>query len=205
MKPIDLTDYAYHSKKIPAKFLKHTPKTKQQISTVKILMAYAMDFYFIAAGSIFMSLIYQVTAQSFILTKPMSVAFSRILPDDLFSMILPATMVSYFFFSFFFNDGQTLGMNKLKMRISHPVKSIRASLKWALYSSALIFTCGLIYPMTKSWMFEKDLGKHEAHDYLYETLTLERESYHIDLVKKAQDHVSAEEEISEVEEFNIAA
>ncbi len=54
-------------------------------------------------------------------------------------------------------------------------------------------------------MFEKDLGKHEAHDYLYETLTLERESYHIDLVKKAQDHVSAEEEISEVEEFNIAA
>lgn len=203
MTPIDLTDYAHSSKKIPQNLLRHKPKTKQKVSTLKMLSAYALDFYALVCTGVFMELFFHASAKSLILTKPMLKIYGTM--NQFHLMILPLTLMSYFFFSFFFNEGQTWGMKTMKTRISMPRKSMRASFQWALYSSAMVFTCGVIYPFTKNWLMKSELGAYEAHDHLYETLVAERESYVVDLFKEAQSFSQVAEVESQEEDFTIAA
>jgi hypothetical protein len=107
---------------------------------------------------------------------------------------LPIMTISYFFFSYFFNQGQSLGLSRTKMRIDMPYMNSSVSLKWALYSSAILLSGGIALKVPKI------RNQFKGHDYLYHELLTEKVLYPINL----SDHLAKQDE-TVIEEFYIAA
>lgn len=201
MTPIDLTDYAYSSKKIPKNLLKHKPKTKQQPKMWKIAAAYALDFYAIVGATMLMTSIFELSVMNFMPSAKLMQAFTQSVGGQFTGYSLPMVMMGYYFFSYFFNDGQTWGMHSLKTRIHMPQKSFKSAIRWAVHSSLILWTCGLFFYVTKNSKAFKAWGSYETHDHLYDSLVEEREFYAMNLVQEAMKTPHVEEE----ETWEIAA
>jgi hypothetical protein len=86
--------------------------------------------------------------------------------------------LSYFFFSYFFNDGQTWGMHLFKKRLAMGPLSFRESILWASHSLLLCLSMGLTLKLKKEiW---KDF---KNHDYRYDDLLRYKESKIINLLQ----------------------
>src|SRR5690606_22108233 len=97
--------------------------------------------------------------------------------------------LGYFFFSYFFNHGQTIGLYAIKKRYMIPEKSFRQSGKRTLLSFQTCLTGGLL-------TFYFDMSKTLApHDYLYQGLMTPIEESPISLL----DVTTVEEEFVEEE------
>lgn len=205
MTPIDLIDYTHSAKKIPSGFLKHTPAQKVEINSWKILSAYFLDFMAITTLTVMTFAFLKLSFNSFMVTSSLRNAFEGIQFSTLTINVFPAFFMSYFFFSCFFNHGQTWGMSVMKNRIEMKEMSFRSSLLWAMFSSAIMMTGGLSFLFTYKWMLKKGWGEFQEHDHLYFELMQERLSSPVNLVDFTNTATKTQKTVLEEETYIKAA
>lgn len=199
MTPIDLIDYTRSSHKIPAAALKPSHVQSAPPATWKILAGYFLDFSTVTALTFTMSGLFKLSFNNLMVTRSLSKAFGAIPFQSLTTSMLPLMFVSYFFFSYFFNHGQTVGMKMMKTRIEMPEMNFRSSFLWGMFSSAVFMTAGLSFVLTYKWMQKKGWGEVKGHDHLYEVLMTERHLSPVNLVEMANGHLptAADETVEE--------
>jgi len=170
-----LIDYTYSGNKIPSYILNHpsveTVETVE-VKSSKILAAFFLDFTVIMTSALLISGFIQLSLDSFMVTNSLHNAFENIQFLNLTLQFLPVFYVGYFFFSYFFNHGQTWGMSVMKYRIEMKEMNFRASFIWAIFSSALVMTGGLSFLLSYKWMQRNHLGEVKSHDHLYYELMM---------------------------------
>jgi len=180
MKLIDLTLFAEHSQKLPSTYLE--TKTKKVTSSWSILASHTIDF---AAAYFITTMLTALLTQSMLMIMTVNgveKAFSWTKAMGFSSKIFPLVLFSYFFFSYFFNHGQTVGMRYLKKRVHLTSQSFRESFHWAIRSFLLCLTGGV------SFLFSSNKWEQlEAHDYLYENLLAYKEYSPINLLTEVEN------------------
>jgi hypothetical protein len=191
MNPIDLIPFAEHSQKLPGKFL--APIAKQEkVSTWKILASHFIDFGLTFVATSVMTMLFSHSIKSILVTRSLQIAFSEKNIASLAAPLVPLMLFSYFFFSYFMNHGQTIGMMLFKRRIAMQSKSFYEAAKWAAHSLFLVMTCGLSYVVGKSkWQNIKN------QDYLYQDLISYKEFHTINLLSRIDDFAEMEEVVEE--------
>lgn len=185
MTPVDLLDFTHSKKNIPSNYLSHHSVQATQIQSIKILKAYLLDFMVITNATIMMTAIFQLSLNTFMTTSSLNKAFNN-LPFFSFTLnLLPLIFMSYFFFSYFFNHGQTWGMNVVKYRIEMKELNFKSSLVWAMFSSVFMITGGLSFLFTYSKMKNMNWGEFKVHDHLYTELMQERNFSPINLLDQS--------------------
>ena len=166
----NLLHYSSHSQKISPAQLEMN-KTPPHYKSWKTLVALFIDFYIVAMATSFISFAFQAAFTTLMASPRMRYSLKMIDMDSLTFSILPLMLVSYFFLSFYMNNGQSYGMEKMKIRFEHSEYNLRSSLIWAVRSSSVIMTLGL------TMLFLKDFYKSEcvSHDHLYQNLMIQRE------------------------------
>lgn len=182
MQPIDLRAFADHSVRIPSTFLNKVA-APAVIPTWKILGAHMLDLW--VAFSVTMitcgqfSQFQNAVIHSRILQK--SMALSATMPLAIFMIVL----WSNFFFSYFLNHGQTLGLFAIKKRILMKEQSLGEAMRWSVLSTLTCLTGGI------SNIYIRVNDKYGGHDHLYRELMRVKEVQAVNLL----DHTSSEEEI----------
>lgn len=164
MWPIDLVKFSEHTARIPEDML--VMKKAAPPSFAKFLAAHVLDLYAVVAVTFSLAVISTVVAGSFMLTPRFEEMYSTGKAGFGF-MIFPVVLYSYFFFSYFFNDGQTWGMRTMKLRLSMPTQSFGEPLLMALWSSLCFLN------KTHSVSME--------HDHLYAKLMYAESTVSLDL------------------------
>jgi uncharacterized RDD family membrane protein YckC len=191
----NLLHYSTHSQKISPAELEMN-KTPPQFKTWKLLTAFLMDFYIVAMAASLMSFAFKGAVATLMATPTMSYSLFKVDMNSLSFSILPLLMVSYFFFSFYMNDGQTFGMKKFKLRLENTGYDPKCSLLWAARCSSVVLTFGFSMFFIKN-IFQKSCL---SHDHLYHTLMIQTEWAAPSLVER-----TTQEDISTIEENYIRA
>jgi hypothetical protein len=200
MSSIDLLDYTNNKKKIPQELLIEK-KYDHHLNFTKIMSAYFLDAMMIFQTTLIMSFIFQISFKTMMVSESLNDAFDSIPYLSLTWSTLPLVAFSYYFFSFFFNHGQTWGMHSTKSRIDMKELAMKESFSWAtklslmtLSGSFLIFA---FYPQLQSWS-----KKHfKAHDHLYGLLMNHRDYSPVNLLEEIdQIHQFDEELIEETQQ-----
>lgn len=186
MKLIDLTLFAEHSQKLPGSYLE--PKIKKETSSWNILGIHIMDFTIAYIITNLITLFLTESASMIMTIYGMEKAFPYNQVMGFSSKLLPLVTFSYFFFLYFMNNGQTVGMRAFKKRVSLPQQSFRESFQWALRSFLLCATGGISFLF--SW---NKWEKLETHDYLYENLLSTKEYAPINLLAEIESFENKEE------------
>ena len=205
MTPIDLIGYTHSSKKIPSAILRHKSVQEIEIKSTKILAAYFLDFTAIATAAVMFTTILKISFSGLMVTSALDKAFENVEFASLTFNLLPLIFMSYFFFSFFFNHGQTWGMNVMKYRITMKEMSFRSSLVWAMFSSVFMMTGGLSFLFTYNKMKDKNWGEFKGHDHLYSELMQDKFYSPINLVQHANAISETAVAVQEEEKFLKAA
>jgi hypothetical protein len=179
----DLVFQAYKKQKLHPENLGHAHR---KVSTFKILTSHFLDFSVIYVATSFCYNLFQNAFEQMMMTKSLQKAwlFSDHRPE--FFITFPTIMMSYFFFSYFFNNGQTVGMKYTKTRYVLKEHSFRESLQATIFSVGLYFTGGLALRS-----LQKSIS---AHDYLYQQMMVWRDEAKVDLVQLT-DEMAQEEEL----------
>ena len=195
MTPIDLIEFAQHSRKLP-KTLLAPLQYKESLEVWKILSAHFFDFSLVFMTSTLMASIFNLSVKSFLVTRGLRVLFSEGMTFKLAMAFLPVVLFTYFFCCYFLNHGQTLGMLILKRRMKMKSNSIQDAFSWATHSFLLCTTGGI------SLRLKKSVWTHfMAHDHLYSEMLVHKEVAVIDLVADAEKN----EEVHHYEEYSRAA
>lgn len=203
MTPIDLLEYAHRSKKIPAACLKHKTPAHETIAFWKIVAAYAIDSFAAVMASVMVSVMFKLYLKSFMISSGLNKSFESIPFYALIASSVPLMFVGYHFFSYFFNQGQTWGMNYFKMRITMPELNFRSSLVWAVFAFSTVLTAGFNFKHGLAWLLQNGHGQHAAQDHLWVDLMQERVIQPMNLVDATFAYV--QEEKLEEEVFAQAA
>lgn len=193
MTPFDLRDHAHFSKKIPAKILIHQGKKADGVRTWKVLAAYFMDVYFSLIATLMVSTLIDISMANLMLTDSLVVAHSLNSSSSIFTIVFPLVLVGYFYFSFFFNQGQTLGLSMLKCRISIPEMSFQESFRWSMVSIFMIYTLGLGYRYARDFMENHGWGTFKVQDHLYNELVADKVLSPVNLFNVIENHSTTEE------------
>lgn len=181
MKLIDLVLFAEHSQKIPDTFL--TPQLSSKEKSWEVLGIHLIDFFTAFSITFVMTAILTESVQMILVTQGLQKAFKAAEAMNFTGRLFPLVLFSYFFFSYFMNHGQTVGMHFLKKRIKMRSQSFRDAFSWALHSFAMCFSCGISYLIkSENWSAIKE------HDYLYEHLMESKVDYSIDLLARTEEH-----------------
>ncbi len=191
MNPIDLVPFAEHSQKIPKTFLAPIA-SKESVSSWKIVGSHFVDFSITFALTSSMTALFSHSVKTVLVTRSLRIAFEESAIAALAAPVLPLMLFSYFFFCYFMNHGQTLGMMMFKRRVELKSKSFASAARWAAHSLILCLSCGL------SYFFGKEKWENiKGHDYLYQHLVSFREIQPIILLSQtdsfAEDEVVQEE------------
>jgi hypothetical protein len=192
MNPVDLVDYTNKKNKIPSHHLVHKSSKESEAKTWKILGAYILDSMAISSLSSGLFFLLKIYFATFMVGDALTLAFNRIPFADLSMSLMPLLLTSYYFFSYFFNDGQTWGKSVFKNRIQIPELNLRSCLIWALFSTTVTMSFGLSYFVLYPWMQKRGFGKLKQHDHLYEYLMLERTLSPVNLVHLSQKSLAAQ-------------
>ena len=179
MRHLDLLDYSDHRYKISAESLNDSAKPEKH-SIIQVLSIHFLDFLMIYMTSAMINLSFKLFVQGYMVTKGLKKAYLAG-GDTHFLITLPVVMVGYFFFSYFFNHGQTYAMHVFKKRIPMPAQDLKTSLKWSLISSSILWTGGL------SLFYFRLKEMIRNHDYLYSDFMAHKDFVAFDLVSQAQE------------------
>lgn len=194
MTPIDLLDFTHSKKKIPSSFLSYKGPEKVLVSNRRAMAALLLDFGVILTTTAMLSAIFKLYFGSYMISGHLEMVMSRMSFYNLSVSSLPLMFMSYFFFSYFFNHGQSWGMHVMKTRIAMPEQNFRTSFLWAIFSSSTVMTFGLAFFWARDFYENKGWGTFEGHDHLYINLVQEKEFSPVNLVELSQDKVEAKEE-----------
>lgn len=181
MHQVQLLDYAQHSQKIPTGTLRTSDKPKK-IESWKVLSAHFVDFAVTFITLTMIATLFNEYFKTMLVTAHLKSAFSSKHAFNLSTTLLPVFVFANFFFSYFFNHGQTFGMNLVKIRVKMKHGSFRDALKWGLVSMSLCFTCGM-----SALFFEKVWNEFRSHDYLYEDLMSFKEDQNLQIIDRLED------------------
>jgi hypothetical protein len=195
MTPIDLLDFTQSKKKIPSRILKHQAPEKVTVSNRRALIALMLDFGLILGTTTVLSTLFKFYFSSFMISQSLQTAMYKLSFYHFSVSFLPLMFMSYFFFSNFFNHGQSWGMHVMKTRINIPEQHFKSSLLWAMFSSATVMTFGLSFFWARDYFEQQGWGTFEGHDHLYIGLIQERNLAPVNLVKHTQEQNPSEEEI----------
>lgn len=204
MNPIDLIYYTKTSNKIPGQLLKHKPVEIQSVKTWKIFTAYAIDYSTLVCMTAMLSVFLELAFKNYMVTQQLESAFSKIGFSAFAFNFLPLVFVTYYFFSFFFNHGQSWGMSVMKNRIEMKEHSFRSSFYWAMISSIIMMTGGLALIFARNWLQKKSWGDFRTHDHLYSILMQERYFSPVNLIDLSSD-MNDKKEVQESEERYVKA
>lgn len=179
MIPVDLVLFAEHSLKLPENYLSPARPVEKKWP---VFAALIIDFGMVFLGTLLMTAILNHGVGLFLVTNGPKAVFTPDMVVNLSSTFLPVILFSYFFFSFFLNNGQTWGMQTMKKRIQMKEQSFQDAFKWAIWSGLLCYSCGLTHFFRK-----KAVEQIKAHDWLYHDLLAFRESSEINLMDLVQD------------------
>ena len=182
MSPINLFDYTNVRKKIPARVLKHKTPEPKSISSYQIIAAHMLDALTVIGLTTAIAAVVGISASTFMVTSNLHAAFNKIPFTNFVISLMPLIFSSYFFFSYFFNHGQSYGMKVLKTRIEMPEMSYRSSLFWGIFSAAAVMSGGLTL-LSYQWIQKKGWGEFKGHDYLYFELVSEKTYSPVNLVE----------------------
>lgn len=181
MKLIDLVLFAEHSQKIPDSYL--TPHLSHKEKSWEVLGTHLIDFFIAFTITFIMTAVLTESIQMILVTQGLQKAFKAAESMNFTGRLFPLILFSYFFFSYFMNHGQTVGMHFFKKRIKMRSQSFRDAFSWAMQSFAMCFSCGISYLIKpESWSAIK------GHDYLYENLMESKLDYSINLLARAEEH-----------------
>lgn len=184
---IDLTEFALREQKLPKKLL--VPETQQDPTpTWKILGAHYLDFMAVAVFTSFSAVMFNHSIKLFMTTKSLRLAFNEQATISLASSLLPMMLFSYFFLSYFLNQGQTWGMFTFKKRMKMPSQSFKSAFYWAAHSLFMCITGGLFYLAKR-----EEWQNIQKHDYLYHELLVHKEDYSVNLLKRIDEQKVEEE------------
>lgn len=188
---IDIRDYANSSKKIPTQFL--IPQKSVSSITFKSLVAsFALDGLLVLTTANVFAAIFNYSFRDFMMSSGLAKNFHNIQFQSLSLALCPLIMMSYYFFSYFFNDGQTYGMNKHKIRVEMPHMNFRSSALWAAYSATTLVSLGVFSLFYKKWESFKE------HDHLYSILMTEKIASPVNLFDIIQS-----QEVQGIEETEV--
>jgi hypothetical protein len=170
MQELDLLDFTNTYQKIPKNYL--GPEPLKKTSRLKIMLAHLVDFYMVFTIFNIFNVFINFNLNRYIITDSMEFSSAIILKV---SIAAPLILLSYYFFSFFFNHGQTLGMKSFKLRMVIPEQSINDSFITAYKTVLSVLTFGL----AKKFIGENVI-KHE--DYLYAEFMIHRDLAPINLL-----------------------
>lgn len=175
MKSIDLKKFAVYSQKLPDSFLDATVE-EPKMGLTKVLASHFFDMGLCLSGFGIMVALYNVTVRSLLLTNKLQSAFSEDYVGQVSMFFLPLVVFSYFFTSYFMNNGQTWGMNLFKARVKMKEQNFRESFLWAVHSMLLCFSSGTLLIASKTkWQ------DFSHKDYLYQELMLHKDVSSIDI------------------------
>lgn len=200
MNPVDLIDYTNTKEKIPSIILSPRSQNQKEVTHWKILATHLLDSMMIFQTTIMISVILKLSLSTYMVSSSLNKAFERINFSTLTMQMIPLIFVSYYFFSYFFNHGQSWGMNTLKTRIKMEELDFRSSLAWTTFSCTFMITGGLSLFFAYNWMQKKGWGKYMTHDHLYGSLLQDRVLSPMNLV----EHIHTRAEIIEVENESYA-
>lgn len=184
MNPIDLKEFAEHSQKLPSEWL-HPQSKKSEFKLWKVFFTHYLDFAAAFTTTVMIAAVFNQSLKALVVANSLQKVWKDEIIMSFSASMLPFMVFSYFFFSFFMNHGQTWGMVLMKKRIEMKSQSFKDAGLWACYSMVLCFTGGLSYLIKKEkWQSFK------PHDFLYDTLTMEREFAPVNL-------------LSEIDKFNV--
>lgn len=186
MSPFKLNDYAHHSQKIPTNLLNHHLDDKSP-SHWKVLGAHLIDYGAVSFASLAILVLFNVGVSQLMMTSKLEKVFDKMNMDSVTLFTFAVTAFTYFFFSYFFNHGQTYGLSVTKCRITMKEMDVKHSLRWSLISIAVIASFGLLYNSAISWMKKSGMGEYAVEDYLYHNL-LEVKLHEVQLTVPAEHH-----------------
>ena len=183
MSSVDLLTFTNTKKKIPKNML--AEKTyPTRVKLTHIVMTHFLDLIMVYQATLITSFIYQISLKTLMVSDQLIEAYSGISFLTLTLATTPIITFSYYFFSFFFNHGQTWGMHSVKSRIKMQEHSFRDSFYWATKLTVMSLTGSfilmVIYPKFKNWA-----QKHfMPHDHLYGSLMTQTAASPIHLLKE---------------------
>ena len=177
MNPIDLLSYSEHQCKISRDKLMPA-KVSPPIALWKILAAFFVDSWLVWIVTLMGHSVFSQALTGFVfnqkLIKLMDQSF--LIPFKVYPLVL----ISYFFVSYFFNHGQSLGQFLFKLRLVVPEKNFPSALRASLICTGICLSGGLLVFWSKS--------KYQvvAHDYLYVDLIRHKDFSPINLIEQTR-------------------
>lgn len=177
MTNIDLVDYANSSQKIPQEVL-HASLEAENVHAWRIGLAHYLDFCLITAVTLGTSKVFALSVKDFLPTLSLKAAYASMHSTYIIALI-PFVLFSYYFFSYFLNNGQSWGHHVSKIRISLKERSFRSAFHHAAYSAVYCLTGGLSFywsPLQKSTT---------NHDHLYRQLMIIKDQTAVNILTLA--------------------
>lgn len=182
--------YEMHSEKLSPEALGHGVSP---VAKYKILLAHIMDLFAVCMTTVLINALLDTQFGQFVMTKNLQLAWKKTSSDPTTLITLSVVFAGYFFFSFFFNQGQTWGMHQMKIRYPMKGHDFRASFQRMLSSTALYFSMGLLIGSIQKFF--------SRQDHLYHSLIQPRELPARSLVEAIElYHASEEAELTQVKE-----
>ena len=143
-------------------------ETQSPIGWKQIIAAHFIDFWMVLGASAWMKFMMTMFFSSYMISPTMRRSFAELDSVMVTACVFPIILTSYFYFSFFFNQGQTFGMNRMKIRMAMREHDFIDSYKWSVYSMKVAMTFGIFTFFAKH-------QPYKAHDYLYENMMVEKD------------------------------
>jgi hypothetical protein len=168
---IDILDYSESSQKIPSSLLNSSLRSKK-INPLKVVLSHYLDFIVIVSLTMTINAAFSFYFEGFLPSWNVKEIYHS-QSSSFTAALFPVILMSYYFFSYLFNDGQSLGLHSYRLRVAAKKSSFRLIFANAFNSSLICLTGGLSF-------FWKPTLKIVSHDYLYQNL-LEIKDQHINL------------------------
>lgn len=198
MSPIDLKKFALYSQKIPSEFL--APKKPRKFKDLAV-KAWTIDMVLIAIITKYVSAFSTMSLKSLFVTNNLHHAWTKSSHVPTMFFFLGTTAVSYFFFSYFFNEGQTFGMKTMKCRISMKLHDMRDAFTWSLFSIATFISLGFFYNQKLKWVISRSSAEIVSKDHLYENFVMIKDQKAFSLIDKIESQTIEED----YRDYKIAA
>lgn len=170
MNPIDLSQCAEYSQKIPTEYLSTKLSSEVPLKKAEIISTHVLDSVVIFQVFVWFRALLEVSVGKLMMGDLMSDAFATTGGFIMNAVLLSIIAWTYFTCAYFFNQGQTAGMKLMKRRISMSELSFDSAFRWSLYSLSLYVTCGLTLSFVHAQLKEQGHGSFTGHDHLYEEL-----------------------------------
>ena len=181
MAPFNLSDLAVKELKISEA---HLSPAKPKSFVGKLLVAHFLDFWAIFWATTFATAIFQAAFKLHLTTSSLNKAWGTVSLSPFAVFAWTSIALTYFFMSYFLNQGQTAGMKIMKCRVKMPHHSFKDALHWAVKSFGIYVTMGF-----NARAFSANVA---AHDYLWHELVAQKEVVAPDVMSLVKEDVKEE-------------